>query len=340
MSVEKIANRARIILLGIGVVGGVMLVLGGLGLRSYLIPLQNAPQVDWNHSLVIIVPLTGLMLTGAVITLLAMMLYAVSAIPLGIALELQARTEQLAGAMENHRQVLEAIREAASLSDAAKSITYRQKDREALRQAIGEDIEKGDFEAANQLVEEMERRYGYKDVDQLREQIENGWRAARERMIQESITQVESHLARYEWVEAQRICNRLLKRFAEHEELQRLTGRIQLAKDNHKRELLKLWKDALAKDDVDTSVELLKQLDQYLSSSEAEAYKESARDVFRKRLQQMGVQFALHVHDKNWNEAVRIGKQITDEFPNTRIAAEVREKMAILIEKANQPLGV
>ena len=46
------------------------------------------------------------------------------------------------------------------------------------------------------------------------------------------------------------------------------------------------------RDDVDRSVALLKELDQYLTPSEAEAYKESARDVFRKRLQQMGVQFA------------------------------------------------
>ncbi len=54
----------------------------------------------------------------------------------------------------------------------------------------------------------------------------------------------------------------------------------------------------------------------------------------------MGVQFALHVHDKSWAEAMHIGKQIMDEFPNTRIAAEVREKWAILEEKARQPAGV
>ena len=48
----------------------------------------------------------------------------------------------------------------------------------------------------------------------------------------------------------------------------------------------------------------------------------------------------LHVHDKSWAEAIHIGRQIMDEFPNTRIAAEVREKWAILEEKARQPAGV
>ncbi len=52
------------------------------------------------------------------------------------------------------------------------------------------------------------------------------------------------------------------------------------------------------------------------------------------------VQFALHVHDRNWMDALRIGRQITDEFPNTRIAAEVRERLPILEEKAQQPVGV
>jgi len=62
--------------------------------------------------------------------------------------------------------------------------------------------------------------------------------------------------------------------------------------------------------------------------------------VFRKKLQQLGVQFALHVHDKSWTEALRIGRQITDEFPNTRMAAEVRERLPILEEKAQTPVGV
>ena len=56
--------------------------------------------------------------------------------------------------------------------------------------------------------------------------------------------------------------------------------------------------------------------------------------------QQLQAQFAIHVHDKNWGEALRIGKQITDEFPNTRMAAEVREKLSVLQERAQQPLAV
>ena len=130
---------------------------------------------------------------------------------------------------------------------------------------------------------------------------------------------------------------RVGRQFPMNADARKLMERVEGARDAHKRDLLQKWKDAIAKDDIDQSMILLKQLDQYLSPSEAETYKETARDVFRKRLQQLQVQFALHVHDKNWGEAQRLGQQIVDEFPNTRAAAEVRERMPILQKNA---LGV
>jgi hypothetical protein len=257
------------------------------------------------------------------------------------AIDSRYRSEQLLGNLESQRQLLEGIRETASLSDAAKQVAYRAKDLAALRAAIREEMEKGDFEAATVLANEMEDRFGYaQEADKFRDQINTTSRAAIERRIRETEENVDTLIKKFEWRAAQRESDRLKRQFPDNPEVAKLAERIDTARDAHKRELLKNWKDAVAKDDVDTSVGLLKQLDQYLTPSEAEAYKESARDVFRKRLQQLGVQFALHVHDKNWGEALRIGRTITDEFPNTRMAAEVRERMAILQGKAQQPLGV
>ena len=62
--------------------------------------------------------------------------------------------------------------------------------------------------------------------------------------------------------------------------------------------------------------------------------------MFKKKLQQLGVQFALHTHDKNHIEALRIAHQIIEEFPNSRMAAELTERMDILTERAHQPVGV
>lgn len=341
MNTEKLAAQARTILLAVSLLGVVVL-LGGVVLtgRSIQQGMGAPAKMEWELALSqaapgVIVAAAGLLLAG-----LPWVLFPLTLLVAKLVSEME-RTEQITGTLETHRQLLEGIRETSSLSDAAKQIAYRQKDRDMLRTAIKEDIDRGDFEAANSLVDEMERRYGHKhEAEVLREQIETGWAAARDAEMRERIGQLEGWLGKFEWAEAQKQYGRLAKLYPDHPEVQKLPERMAQAKDGHKRELLKQWKDAVTRDDVDKSVELLKELDQYLTPSEAEAYKESARDVFRKRLQQLGVQFALHVHDKSWTEALRIGKQITDEFPNTRIAAEVRERMAILEDNAGTVAGV
>ena len=215
------------------------------------------------------------------------------------------------------------------------------RDLSALRTAIREDMDKGDFEAATMLVSAMEERFGYlAEANHFRDQIDETSRAAIDARVRDMTERVEVLMQKHDWPLALRESERLAKQFPSHDDARRLPSRVHDARDAHKRELLKEWKDAVAGDDVNRSIDLLRQLDQYLSPSEAEAYKESARDVFKKRLQQLGSQFALQVHDKHWNEALRLGRQIVDEFPNTRMAGEVRERLPILQEKAQQPVAV
>ncbi len=244
--------------------------------------------------------------------------------------------EQLRGAAESQRQILEAIRDSTTLSDQAKQIAYRHKDREALRNAIREDIDKNDYEAAYWLVAEMEKRFGNRaEASQLRELIDSSRKGFIEREVRESLDHFDQLLRRFDWAGCQREMEQLTKLFSGHPDVQSLPDRIAKAKESHKRDLLKDWMDSVQKDDVNRSVELLKQLDQYLTPGEAESYIEIARDVFKKKLNQLSAQFSLHVTDKNWNDAVRIGQQIIDEFPNTLIARQVKERMPILREKAS-----
>src|SRR6185295_7427002 len=78
---------------------------------------------------------------------------------------LNERVEQLS-------VMLNLISEQQLLSDRAKSVAFREKDREALRRAIQEDIGRQDFEAAITLADEMERVFGYRgEAERLRQQI-------------------------------------------------------------------------------------------------------------------------------------------------------------------------
>lgn len=341
LDIEKMASRARAVLTTISLLG-VLVLAGGIALTAVILwNNKSGPGADWISALE---HATGPLMLIAVGMLIACMPWGVmqiAGILLRRAQDDRYHRDQMITVIENQNKVLEAIREVGSLSDAAKQVAYRAKDLEALRAAIREDLQRGDFEAATMLVNEMERRFGYAlEADKIREQINHSSRAAIDQRVRDTVESVEILLSRYEWNDATRESDRLLRLFPTHVEARRLPAKITMARDDHKRQLLKMWKEAVAKDDVDRSLELLRELDQYLTAAEAEAYKESARDVFRKKLQQLGVQFALHVHDKNWNEALRIGRQITDEFPNTRMAAEVRERLPILEDKAQQPAGV
>ncbi|GIW74844.1 MAG: hypothetical protein KatS3mg103_1366 [Phycisphaerales bacterium] len=48
----------------------------------------------------------------------------------------------------------------------------------------------------------------------------------------------------------------------------------------------------------------------------------------------MGAKFKLAVRDKRWVEAAALGERIIAEFPNSRMAAEVRELLDGIRERA------
>ena len=68
----------------------------------------------------------------------------------------------------------------------------------------------------------------------------------------------------------------------------------------------------------------------YLTPNEALALQEAAKDVFRTKLHNLGVQFAMAVSDKQWSNALEIGQQIMRDFPNSRMSGEIREKLHVL----------
>lgn len=335
LDLEKLTSKARWVLMTISILGLVVALLGAAITTVLVTHITQTPGEDWIDALE---QANGALVLTSIGLLITVMPWGILQLVRLLARRTQDdryHRDQLITALEAHGKKLDQLCEVTALSDAAKQVAYRAKDLEALRSAIREDLSRGDIEAAMMLVNDMERRFGYaQEVDKIREQINQSSRSAIEQRVADTVEHVELLLTRHEWPDANRECDRLLRLFPTHTEARRLPEKIARARDNHKRDLLKMWNEAVIRDDVDRSVELLHELDQYLSSSEAQAYKEGARDVFRKKLQQLGVQFALHVHDKSWAEALRIGRQITDEFPNTRMAAEVRERMPILAEKA------
>jgi hypothetical protein len=126
--------------------------------------------------------------------------------------------------------------------------------------------------------------------------------------------------------------------------VRKLPQEIESRRQAFKKQLLDQWHESVHRRDIDGSIGILKKLDTYLSPAEAESMQESVRGVFKAKLDSMRVQFSTAVQDHHWAEAIRVGESIMRDFPNAKIAQEVREKMAALRERANvetaQPAGV
>ena len=101
-----------------------------------------------------------------------------------------------------------------------------------------------------------------------------------------------------------------------------------------KRELIGAWDAAVRDGDPDRSLEILKELDLYLTPSEGLALQESASSVFKSKLHNLGVEFSVFVTEQNWGKALEAGEQIIANFPNSRMTQEIRGKIEILRERA------
>jgi len=234
--------------------------------------------------------------------------------------------------------MLNLISEQQLLSDRAKAVAFREKDRDALRRAIQEEIGRGDYEAAFVLADDIEKVFGQKsEADQLRQRINDGRNAAIQKQVGEVTTVIDRYTRTEQWPAAMQEAEDLMKRFPGVPQIAALPGEIEARKQQHKKALIDSWNDAVARHDVDGSIEILKKLDIYLTSQEAETLQESVRGVFKEKINQLRTQFSLAVQDHHWAEAIKIGDQIMRDFPNSKIAEEVRSAMEGLRKRAAEP---
>ncbi len=255
-----------------------------------------------------------------------------------LALKVEANSHRMldlmrdvAATTDDYRRNIRMLTDNSQLSDMARAITHRDKERTALRLAINEETIRGDWEAAYALVELLESRHGYKnEAARLREEVDESRERARSDQLQEAVERARAFMSKHDWDRARRAMDRLIAAHPDNQEVRGLPATFKQMRGEHKRRLLKAWDEAVQRNEVDRGIAILKELDQFLTPSEAGALEESARGVFRARLQNLAVQFSLAVTDHEWRQALAVGKQIIEEFPNSRMAQEVKERIHLL----------
>ncbi len=221
------------------------------------------------------------------------------------------------------------------LSDRAKSVAFRENDRQALRKAIREEMNAKDWDAALVLANEMETQFGYtQEAGALRAEINNNRTEVISRQIADAAAIIDEHTRMERWSYAMREAERIIQIYPNEEQAKRLPQEIEARRQSHKRQLLDTWKESVARNDIDGSIEVLKKVDPYLTPAEAASMQETARGIFRERLNNLRDKFAHAAREENWSEAVRLGELIMSEHPNSRLALEIRDTMETLRQRA------
>lgn len=253
---------------------------------------------------------------------------------------LQESLSPLHERFEQFSVMLNLISEQQLLSDRGKSIAYRNKDREALRFAIQEEMNRGDYEAAMKLAEEMDASFGSRaEADQFRKIIEDRRHDAVRRHMADALQEIDRAVRNEQWPAAMREAEAVAVRFPEEPQARNLPAEVENRRQLHKKQLLDSFQDAVNRHDVDTAMVLMRRLDAYLSPGEAESLQETARSIVKAKLELLREQFSRAVHENRWSEALRVGDAIVTDFPNTTMAKEVREVLETLKQRANVPAG-
>lgn len=240
--------------------------------------------------------------------------------------------------LEQFSVMLNLISENQLLSDRAKQIAFREKDRDAMRRAIAEEIVTGDWEAAMQLANNIENVFGSKqEADQFRAQITEKYNEAMRRQINDAMATIDRHVRSEQWHVAFTEANQLAARFPNNDQVRNLPQEIEGRRQGHKRQLVQSLHDAVARKDNDGAVEIIKTLDLYLTPAEATEYQEMARQIFKEKINNLRTQFSMAVQDHSWTDAVRAGETIMRDFPNSQMAREVREMIDTLRQRASKP---
>jgi len=328
---EWLGRVARAVFAGtVALLSIALIATAAMAVMELLYPQPGRNPMVW--VLLVVAELIGLMWSVVLYGAVRVMMTSESA-----AAGAAARIDRMESLLDSTSRSIKEFAELAPLSDQAKSLLFRDRELDALREAAHEDLVRQDYARAEALVETIEQKLGFPDeAARLRAEIEESRAASMEEKIDLAIQRIDEICARHNWAAAIRQSQRILRLFPDNPKVAALPDRIKAARNDHKRELLQGYGEAVRKNDIDRGIELLHKLDMYLTPQEGAALQESARGVFKARLHNLGVQFAICVTDQQWAGAIAAGEAIIQEFPNSRFAQEVREKLDLLKARVEQ----
>lgn len=237
-------------------------------------------------------------------------------------------------------QLLRAIRDHAGLSDQARRVLFREQETELLRQAVEADIAEGKYDVALRIARQMAEVFGeVEQSESFRQRILESRHQHYEQNATQAMAELRALLASRNFVAAHQAAERIRRLFAESPQVAEIDRLMADARAEHKASLEREFLELAAKEDAEAAMGVLRVLDRYLTADEAARLREVAQGVVVRHRENLGVRFKLAVSDHQWAEAARIGEEIIAEFPNAKMAEEVRSMIGVLRDRAARAVG-
>lgn len=273
-----------------------------------------------------------LWLIGALVVLAALLTMLTRVIKILDALkDNSAKLEELTQAFEQIHIGLAQINKSTRISDTVKSIAFKDADRQSLKEVVFEKLQAKEFNAAKEIIEEIEKHPEYCELaEELKEQADQYQNATEQERMNQIISHIEKLIDDAQWTRASAQIEGLVKANPGSEQARNMRLVLYERKQERKRILLAAWDDAVTSQETDRSLAILKELDSYLTPSEATALQEAASDIFRIKLHTLGVQFSMAVSERRWADALDVGQKIIKDFPNSKMCQEIYAKLDVL----------
>ena len=248
-----------------------------------------------------------------------------------------AKLNEISQAIGKNHLVLEQIDRHSRLSDAARTIAFHETEIDSLRITVFDRLWSKQFKAAYEIIDKIEQSGRYGDwAIELRTEADKYRNALGQEHLNRAIEQIGKLLDSFQWTKASELVEKLIKAEPDSDMAKAMRQKLIDKKDERKKVLLTAWDDAIKRQATDRSLDILRELDLYLTPNEGLALQEAARDVFKNKLHSLGVRFSLAVSGRNWQNALETGRKIIKDFPNSKMAGEIRERLEVLEQKTKQ----
>jgi hypothetical protein len=221
---------------------------------------------------------------------------------------------------------LEAILEAMQMSENAKRILFRDRELDLIRNTIQADIESEDFHAALVLCDQMANVFGaVEEAEEMRTNVQEIIHQHHEERIHEELNQLNELISNRQWVESYQFAARLRRLYPESPLLHELEQNIADMRTEYGHALEDRFLSAAKNDNVEDAMILLRELDKYLTPEDARRFRDTANSVIKTYRESLGAKFKMAVNDHRWQQAIEFGGELVAQFPNTKMAEEIKD---------------